>query len=254
MTRTTPLVLLATLLAAGAARAQEPPGPLSADPAFQSAMAAYRGRAATAKHREAQEGFARVARERPTDYDAQIWCARTSFHFAHRLVQADDKQGCSRTAKAGMECARRAQQVRPGDYDGRYWELMNGYKEGATLGMVAILKAVKPIRPALQELIARDPKRFEGHVFLAMAYRELPSVVSWGDDEKALEHARKAYDLAPRDPEVLLELAEAWHENGSDDLARKYFKMVAGSDVPDDLEWETDDCRKWAVKRLADLD
>lgn len=113
---------------------------------------------------------------------------------------------------------------------------MNRYKEGATLSLFAALRAARPMRWALEELIARDPRRHEGYVFLAMAYRELPSVVSWGDDRKALEYARKAEAIGPRDPEVLLELAEAQHENGDDEAARNYFRRAATSDVPPDLE------------------
>jgi len=228
--------------------------PAGADARFVEAMAAYRERARMERHRDAWEAFARLATERPDDHGMQIWCARTSFYYAHRKVQAGDKEGCARVAKAGIECARRAQQIRPGDYDGRYWELMNRYKEGATLSLVSILKAVKPIRGWLEDLIARDPERPEGHVFLAMAYRELPSVVSWGDNRKALEHAREAERLAPRDPEVLLELAECLRENGQKESAREFYRRVATSDVPRDLEWETEDARAWARKQLAGMD
>jgi tetratricopeptide (TPR) repeat protein len=250
------VVVVATGLAAGA-QAQETTaaGGGSEDPAFATAMTAYRARASgIPKHREAWAAFVRLAAERPTDHPMQIWCSRTSFHLAHRYIQADDKESGARVAQAGVECANRAQAIRPGDYDGRYWELMNRFKAGATMSFVSGLKAVKPMRAALEALISRDPRRVEGYLFLAMAYRELPSVVSWGDDEKALEYAKKAFALAPRDPEVLLELAEAWHENGDDDKARSFMRQVATSDVPKDLEWETDDCRRWAVKRLKDLE
>ena len=127
-------------------------------------------------------------------------------------------------------------------------------KAGAAMSWTSALRAVKPMRAALEELIARDPRRPEGHLFLAMAYRELPSVISWGDDKKALESALKAYELAPRDPEVLLEMGECYRVNGEKDLARQFYRRVAGSDVPKALEWETEDARRWARKQLADLD
>lgn len=251
--RTTLLALtLLALVPAIPARAQAPAA-APVDPGMAEALAAYRARADMQKHRAAWEAFATLAAAHPDDHGLQVWCARTSFHFAHRRVQDGDKKGCAQVALAGVECARRAQAIRPGDYDGRYWELMNQYKEGATLSPVGILKAVKPVRGQLEDLIARDPKRYEGHVFLAMAYRELPSVISWGDDRKALEHARAAEALAPRDPEVLLEMAEALYENGEKESARLYFARVATSDVPKDLEWETEDARAWARKRLDEI-
>ena len=225
------------------------------DPArLAAAMLAYRARASMERHKDAYEAFVSLASDWQDDYGMQIWCARTSFYYAHRRVQADDKDGCAKVARAGSKCARRAIALRPGDYDGRYWELMNWYKEGATLSLVSILKSVKPIRGWLEELIGRDPKRPEGHAFLAMAYRELPSVVSWGDDKKALEQARIAQQLAPRDPESLLELAEALRENGDKESAREFYGRVQTSDVPRDLEWETEDARAWARKQLADMD
>lgn len=253
MRRTATMLAMAALVALAApARAQVPALP-DGDPAVADALTTYRARASVGKHREAWQAFAKLAADHPDDRALQLWCARTSFHFAHRLVQADDKSGAAKVAKAGVECSRRVQAKNPGDYDGRYWELMNQYKEGATLSPVSVLKAVKPVRAALEELISRDAKRFEGMVFLAMAYRELPSVLSWGDDRKALEWARKAEALAPRDPEVLLEMAEASWENGEEETARVYFGRVATSDVPRDLEWETEDCRAWARKRLDEV-
>jgi tetratricopeptide (TPR) repeat protein len=244
------ILLVATLPASGVAAA-----PLADVPAFREAMAAYRARAALDRHQAAWQGFVDVAAARPDDHEAQVWCARTSFFLAHRLVQAGRKKDCARTAEAGVACSLRAQQIRPRDYDGRYWELMNRYKAAATMNLVKGFQAAKPMRAALEDLIARDPKRHEGHVFLAMAYRELPSTLSWGDDAKALEHARKGVERAPRDPEALLELAECLRENGHDDEARRHYRAVqSDSDAPPHLEWETEDARRWARRQLKSMD
>lgn len=224
--------------------------PAPGDPEFQQVLAVYRERANPDRHREAWEGFARLAALRTGDHAVQIWCARTSFHLAHRRIQAGDKEDGARIARAGIECALRAQALRDRDYDGRYWELMNRYKAGATLPFTRILQAVKPVRGQLEDLIAMDPRRPEAYVFLAMAYRELPSVISWGDDEKALEYARKAVDLAPGDPEALLELAEACRETGDRECALRYYEAVIQARAPPDLEWETDDARQWARRQM----
>ncbi|MBP7124794.1 tetratricopeptide repeat protein [Myxococcota bacterium] len=220
------------------------------DPEFQQVLAIYQGRADPDRHREAWEGFARLAALRTGDHDVQIWCARTSFHLAHRRIQAGDKEDGARIARAGIECALRAQALRTRDYDGRYWELMNRYKAGATLPFTRILQAVKPVRGQLEELIAMDPRRPEAYVFLAMAYRELPSVISWGDDDKALEYARMGVDRAPGDPEALLELAEACRETGDRECALRYYEAVIQAKAPSGLEWETDDARNWARRQM----
>lgn len=227
--------------------------PEERDATLSAVMSVYAKRADPARHAEAYRGFRDLASRFPGDYDLQIWCARTAFYWAHRRVQDDDKKGCARAARAGIECARRAGKVRKDDYTARYWELMNRMKAGATLSIVSALKAVKPLKVQLERLIARDPNRFEGYLFLGMLYRELPSLVSWGDDDKALEYVKKAERLAPRDPDVLLEVAEAFLKLDNDAMAVAYFRKVAESDVPKHLEWETWDARRWAKKRLKDI-
>ncbi len=245
---------MALLLAVSFPASAQPTEPLAQNAAFREAMAAYRARAALDRHQFAWQGFTDLAAQRPDDHEAQIWCARTSFFLAHRLVQAGRKKDCARTAQVGVDCALRAQKVRPGDYDGRYWELMNRYKAAATMNLVKAFQAAKPVRGQLEDLIARDPARHEGYVFLAMAYRELPSTLSWGDDAKALEYARKGVERAPRDPEALLELAECLRENGHDEEARRTYQAVqSASDVPPHLEWETEDARRWARRQLRSM-
>lgn len=245
--------LLAVVVAASAPALAQEAAP-SDDTALQAALADYRSRANLDKHVAAWEAFVKIAGEKPGDYAAQLWCARTSFHLAHRWIQNDNNKKGARTAESGIACSTRMQTIRPGDYDGRYWELMNRQKANSTLNMVSILQKAKPVRGLLEELIARNPRRVEGLLFLAMAYRELPSVLSWGDDEKALEYAKKAIEIAPRDPEALLELAECYRENGEEKLAREFYQKVQTSDVPANLEWETEDARRWARKQLADMD
>ncbi|NOZ02291.1 MAG: hypothetical protein GXP54_10440 [Deltaproteobacteria bacterium] len=216
-------------------------------------MAAYEARKDMARHAEAQKGFKRLAAAHPGDYGLQIWCARTSYYYAHRLVQHDDEDGCAKVAREGITCARRAEKARPRDYTAKYWELMDRMKAGVTLGMIGALKAVKPLKGELERLISLDPKRFEGYLFLGMLYRELPSLVSWGDDDKALEYVKKAERIAPRNADALLEVAETYHKLGNDAMAVAYFGKVATCNVPKHLEWETWDARRWAKKRLKDI-
>lgn len=224
------------------------------DAALSAVMTVYVERADPARHAEAFRGFKDLAARYPGDYDLQIWCTRTSFYYAHRRVQNDDKKGCAGAARAGIDCSRRALKIRKDDYTARYWELMNRMKAGATLSIVSALKAVKPLKAQLERLIARDPNRFEGYLFLGMLYRELPSLVSWGDDDKALVYVKKAERLAPRDPDVLLEVAEAYYKLDNEAMAIAYFRKVARSDVSKHLEWETGDARRWAKKRLKEIE
>jgi len=239
------------MVASGAALAQVEQG--KAD-AMRKVMAAYGERAVEAKHREAWKGFLDLSREHKGDYELQIWCARTAYYYAHRRVQAKDEDGCAMVAKTGIECARRALGLRRKDFDARYWLLMNRVKVGAGMNVVSALRAVKPLKGELERLVADGPDRFEGHMFLGMMYRELPSFVSWGDDDKAMEHVRKAERSAPRNPDVLLEIAECHLNQGNVEMAKAYFRKVARSETPKHLEWETWDARMWARKRLKEIE
>jgi len=236
--------VLTSLLVLSSAHAQEP--------TLESAIETYKARTELQNHIDAWQAFVLIADAQPNNQQAQLWCARTSFFLAHRLIQNRKKADGAKTAKSGIECSLRLAKSKP--YDGRYWELMNRYKAAATMNLVKAFKAAKPMKEALEQLIAMDPERHEGYVFLAMAYRELPSGISWGDNAKALEYARKGQERAPKDPEAILELAECLKANGKKDEARKYYDAVINDSVaPRDLEWETGDARRWAKRQMKKL-
>lgn len=251
MSRTLPFAIaLASLVSSLAAFADEAP---SRDAAFQEALAVYTQRADEGKHKAAQEKFVQIANQFPKDYDLQVWCARTSYYYAHRRLQAGDSDSCSAIANQGVRCAKRARGIDPKGYEGRYWWVMARVKAGTSTGMRAALKAVKPMKEFLEKMIADYPKRFEAYMCLGVLYRELPSFISWGDNEKGLEYLKKAEALNARNPELLLEVAEGYLKVGDDVKAVEYFKKLEASDVPQYMEWETEDARQWARKRIKDI-
>jgi|GEM_PF-590935 len=261
MTRVLQLsIAVSFVIASLPASGQEPPAPPATvttaparDASFQEALAVYNQRADEAKHKAAQEKFAQLANQFPKDYDLQIWCARTSYYYAHRRLQAGDSDSCSVIAKQGVRCAKRARTLDPRGYDGRYWWVMDRVKSGTSTGMRAALKAVKPMKEFLEKMIADFPQRFEAYMCLGVLYRELPSFISWGDNEKGLEYLKKAEALNAKNPELLLEVAEGYLKVGDDVKAIEYFRKLETSDVPTHLEWETEDARQWARKRIKDI-
>jgi tetratricopeptide (TPR) repeat protein len=223
------------------------------DTKLLGALSIYEQRADFNKHKAAHKAFAALAADFPRDYDLQVWCARTAYYFAHRNLQKGDSDTCSSIATEGVRCAKRAQGVRADGYDGRFWWVMNRVKAGTSAGVRAALKAVKPMREYLEGMIKAAPKRFEAYMCLGVLYRELPSFISWGDDDKALEYLQKAEALAPRNPELLLELAESYLKVGDDVTAIKVFEKVGRSEIPENMAWETDDARRWAKKRIREV-
>jgi cytochrome c-type biogenesis protein CcmH/NrfG len=72
------------------------------------------------------------------------------------------------------------------------------------------------------EVVRRDPKSWNGYLYLAQAY---VGKRSWGE---AIASGRKALELAPGSREVLPTLAEAFLGAGTDALGRRQFSEAAG--------------------------
>ena len=232
--------------------APTPPAPSKRDADFARMLTVYAKRADMTQHKAAYEETVKLAGQYKDDHDLQIWCARTAYYYGHRLIQNDRTDEGSKVASQGVHCARDARRIRD-SYDAKYWWVMTRVKAGASRGIRAALKAVKPMKAFLEKLIKSDPKRFEGYMCLGVLYRELPAFISWGDDEKGLEYMQKAYAIAPKNPELLLELAEAYLSNDDEAKAIATFEAVARSEVPKHMAWETDDARRWAKKRIDEV-
>ncbi len=211
----------------------------------------YKRRAALQFHIRATEKIAKLASDHAKNRSLQIECARTSYYCAHRIDDDDEKV---RIATLGVKCANRMLAVNKHDYEGNVWWAMTTIRQKAADGITKILGKASEIREFLQKLVKRNPNRFEGYLLLGALYRDVPSVIMFGDDDKGLALLKKGARLAPRNPEVLLELAAGYEAVGDDDMARKtYLKCINQSDVMPDLEWETMDARRWAKKMISEL-
>lgn len=203
-----------------------------------------------AKHKEAAQKAQELAAKYPTDKDAAIFCAMTSYYAAHRLPAKEKKT----IALKGVECVKRILEKDKTDYEARYWWAMTMFKSKEAEGINAALKQAAEVKTFLEKMIKDKPQRGEGYMMLGVLYRDLPSVISWGDTKKALELLEKANQLLPKDPEVLLELAAAYAKVGRKDDARKaYNECINDSKAPKDKDWETQDAKAYAKKMLKDL-
>ncbi|MFH1529477.1 MAG: hypothetical protein ABIK09_01950 [Pseudomonadota bacterium] len=209
----------------------------------------YGQRADVAKHKEAAKAFSDLAEAYPGDKEIQLFCARTAYFCAHRL-EGDDK---AEVAQRGVTCAQRMLEIKKNDYDGRYWWARTSLKARESEGIQAALKQANVVRDFLDKMVKDDPSRFEGYMALGAVLREVPGLFG-GDKKKALEMLKKGYEIAPRDAELLLELAAAYAANGDKETAAlMYDRCVNESDKPEDLGWETEDARTYAKKMKAKL-
>jgi len=150
--------------------------------------------------------------------------------LATEAVQAC--QWCQRRAPASIDCK---------------------YRLALALGLQARerrstgVDALPRIISLLEEVVAEAPRLDDGgpHRVLALLYLRAPGWPTGpGDPEIALEHARKADELAPGNPENLLALGEALAAAGSPEPARLAYtragelaKALAESGNPDAREW-----------------
>jgi tetratricopeptide (TPR) repeat protein len=150
--------------------------------------------------------------------------------LAAEAVQAC--QWCQRRAPASIECKYRLALA-----------LGQQARERRSTGLDALPKIVA----LLQEVIAEAPlmDNAGGHRVLALALLRAPGWPTGpGDPDAALEHARKADELAPDRPENLLALGEALAATGSPEPARIAYtraeelaRKLAASGDPDAREW-----------------
>jgi len=219
------------------------------DAAFAKMREVYKQRADVKKHKDAAKAAKDLAAAYPKDKELQIFCARTAYFCAHR-IKGEAK---AKIAGWGVECTKRILKENNKDYDARYWWARTSLKARESEGIQAALKQANVVRDFLAELIKDEPKRFEGYMSQGAVLREIPGILG-GDKKKALEVLKKGYEIAPRDAELLLELAAAYAANGDKETAKTmYDKCIKDSDKPEHLEWETEDARAYAKKMKKKL-
>ncbi len=216
---------------------------------FAKMLEVYKQRADVEKHKEAAKATKDLAAAYPNDKELQVFCARTAYFCAHR-IKGDAK---SKIASWGVECSKRILKLKKNDYDGRYWWARTSLKQRESEGIQAALKQAKVVRDFVDKMIKDEPKRFEGYMALGSMLRGIPDFLG-GDKKKGLEVLKKGYELAPKDAELLLELAAAYASMGDKETAATmYDKCIKDSDKPEHLEWETEDARAYAKKMKKDL-
>jgi tetratricopeptide (TPR) repeat protein len=218
---------------------------------WDALLAMYNRRADLDQHIAAAEESATMAARYPDDHFLQIFAARTAYYLAHRLKDSGARHT---TALRGVDAASRALQADHTDYDARYWHAMTTFRAREAEGIKAALKGAKQARDYMLSMLRDDPGRFEAHMLLGVLFRELPPLVSFGDKKKAMFHLEEGARLAPRDPEMLLELAAGYRKVGRKKEARAtYQRVIDDSTAPPYGEWEADDARQYARKMLRKI-
>ena len=168
--------------------------------------------------------------------DASAWLIEHEADGARRSALATQAvqacQWCVRRATASVDCKYRLALA-----------LGQQARERRSTGADALPRIVS----LLEEVIAEAPRLDDagGHGVLGLVLLRAPGwPAGLGDPGAGLEHARKADELVPDNPQNLLVLGEALAANGSTDGARLAYgraetlaRAAAAAGNPDAVEW-----------------
>jgi tetratricopeptide (TPR) repeat protein len=227
-----------------AARAPiETPPAAEVDSVLREADAAFARRPDATAVRKALDLYLAAARADEGRIEGLLGAAQASAWLIEH--EADGSRRAALAAEAVQACQwcrRRA----PASVDCKYrlaLALGQQARERRSTGLDALPKIVA----LLEEVIAAAPlmDNAGGHRVLALALVRAPGWPTGpGDPDAALEHARKADELAPDRPENLLVLGEALAATGSPEAARLAYtraeelaKKLAARGDPDAREW-----------------
>lgn len=125
------------------------------------------------------------------------------------------------TFEAGRDAAKIAVRMEPNKPDGHFWFAANLGELSQISPVTVGLKSVDDIRDAMNEVIRIDPKYQGASAFDALGQLELKTRSYGGTAEKAVEYLEKGLELDKDNPNIRVNLAEAYVAVQRDADARK---------------------------------
>ena len=128
------------------------------------------------------------------------------------------------------------------DVRGLFWKAAAMGKMAEDSGILNALRMLRPMEKMLLKVIALDEKyeNAGGHRALGRMYHQLPGFpISFGSNQKALMHLKRAHELFPRDIITRAFYAELLYDEGKREEARKHadFVLATPIDEEDALEF-----------------
>lgn len=238
--------VLVLVLAGCSSVDQAPPDVFSGDPPIRdwAEWDAYKNRVADLRTepadpqdmKDALTMLERMARSRPDDAEIAIQATETALWLSDRAETTESRK---HYAEKAVRSGREAVKATGGWFPARAYyrlALAIGYyvREDRGLGMI----------PEMEEAAKAAVEHDEGfenaapHRFLALLYAQAPSFpMSIGDLEAAKEHAERALELYPDEPENHIVMAEVLIEDGDGEGAKAELEKaleLLGEDSSDD--------------------
>ena len=153
--------------------------------------------------------------------------------------------------EAGLESAHRATAIAPNRPEGPFWLAANMAGLAESQGMSAGLHYRKPIREALERVLAMDRAFLQGSADRALGrwYFKVPRLFG-GSKTESEAHLRNALAYNPQSTATWSFLADTLFAMGKDEEARAALQHVL--DAPLDPEWAPED-REFKVQAKRKL-
>lgn len=120
---------------------------------------------------------------------------------------------------------------------GLFWKAAAMGKVAEDSGVLNALRMLRPMEKMLLNVVALDEKyeNAGGHRALGRMYHKLPGFpISFGSNQKALKHLKRAHELFPQDVITRAFYAELLLDEGKMDEARKHADFVLATPIAEE--------------------
>lgn len=128
----------------------------------------------------------------------------------------------------GINAGQRAVAEQPNAVEGHFWLAANygGYSEQK--GALKALTMVKKIRAEMETVLRLNDRYHDGGAYLALGEmdRQLPRIIG-GNLTRAIQRLEQGLGVAPGNLEMKLALAQAYHEAGRREDARRQYQEIS---------------------------
>jgi len=201
--------------------------------------ALYRDRETLASATRAADVWAARLSANPGDFESAWKLARARYWLGtNGLPQAQRRAALEQGIVAGRAAAAR-EPKRP---EGHFWMAANMGALAESFGLRQGVKYRKPIKEALETVLALDPVFLQGSADRALGrwYFKVPGLFG-GSTTRSEEHLRKALTYGENSVITRVFLAETLEAQGKRDAARQ--ELRAALDAPLDPDWAPEDRR-----------
>ena len=208
----------------------------------------YEARADLSKAKEALEKYREAYITKEDAYGGSWRIARAHYWIGDHTPDKAEKK---RIFEQGIYYAKKAVELGPEEPAGYYWLGICYGVYGEAKGVLKSLSLVKPIKEAMNKVLALDPAHDDGGPdrVLGRVYYELPGFAG-GSKKKSLEHLLRSKELGPRVGLTRIYLADTYLSLDEVEKAREELEFVLGMEPDPDLVAETAEEKETARKRL----